>query len=161
MGNFLLSIQALDTDFWANIATITGLPLTFIALIYTAIQIRTRRKISQGQFWLEIEKMFFHHDDIHNKLRPEGEWTVSGSGPITNEEWASVEDYMGLFEHCELLLRKKLLDWETFNLIFSYRLYNILSNKIIVEQKLVKEKKLWKAFLRLINNRNINIPESF
>ena len=162
MDNFFLSIQELNTGYLAEIATILGIPLTFIALIYTAIQIRIRRKVSQGQFWLEIEKIFFHHDDIHIKLRPEeGEWTVPESGPKSNEEWASVDDYMGLFEHCELLLRKKLLDWDTFNLIFSYRLQNILSNNIIVEKNLKKEKESWKAFLRLINNRKLDIPESF
>jgi hypothetical protein len=50
---------------------------------------------------------------------------------------------MGLFEHCELLIEKKLLDIETFKVIFEYRLSNIIANPIIVKAKLIDEKNSW------------------
>jgi len=103
--------------------------------------------------------MFTTHDEVHIKLRPGGEWTKKDSGPKSVHDWVKVEDYMGLFEHCELMLRKKLIDWETFKLVFSYRLYNVVANKIIVDEKLRQEKELWQAFIRLLKHLEIEIPE--
>ncbi len=148
-----------DLADWANVATIAGIPIAVLALIYTAYQIQQSTKISHGNFWLELEKMFSTHDEVHIKLRPGGEWTKKDSGPEAVHDWAKVEDYMGLFEHCELMLRKGLIDWDTFKLVFSYRLYNVVSNKIIVDAKLQQEKESWQAFIRLLKLLKIEIPE--
>jgi hypothetical protein len=152
-------ISSLDFAAWANIATVAGIPLAALVLIYTAYQVHQNTKISRGQFWLELEKMFSQHDEVHIKLRPGGEWTNKDCGPETVKDWAKVEDYMGLFEHCELMLRRKLLDWETFKLLFSYRLYNIVANKTIVDAKLRRERRSWEAFIRLLERLKIEIPE--
>jgi hypothetical protein len=144
---------------WANFAAIVGMFAAAAAVFYAASQIRQNTKISRGQFWLELEKMFSQHDEVHIKLRPGGEWTSLNAGPKTPEDWAKVEDYMGLFEHCELMLRKGLIDWETFEAIFSYRLHNIVANKIIVDAKLRQKSESWQAFIRLLKRLKITVPE--
>ncbi len=151
-------LKSLSLADWASIATIVGAIMAAAVLLYTAIQVQQNTRISRGQFWLELEKMFSQHDEVHLKLRPGGEWTKEGAGPESAVDWAKVEDYMGLFEHCELMLRKKLIDWETFGAIFSYRLYNIVANKRIVEGKLVRERKSWDAFIRLLKRLQIDVP---
>ncbi|MEK6300807.1 MAG: hypothetical protein AABO41_08810 [Acidobacteriota bacterium] len=103
--------------------------------------------------------MFSAHDDVHLRLRPGGEWHSTGKGPSTPREWAALEDYMGLFEHCEILIEKKLIDLETFRALFSYRLGNIIVNPIIVNVKLVREKKGWKHFIRLLDRLDIQVPQ--
>jgi len=102
--------------------------------------------------------MFAQHDEVHIKLRPGGDWTIPNNGPKTIEDWAKLEDYMGLFEHCEIMLRRGLLDGETFSLIFSYRLHNIVANRIIVDAKLRRERESWQAFLRLLERLKIDVP---
>jgi hypothetical protein len=149
----------LNLENLANIATIAGIPIAALVLVYTAYQVHQNIKIIRGQFWLELEKMFSAHDEVHIKLRPGGDWAKKDSGPETNQDWAKVEDYLGLFEHCELMLRKGLIDWETFKLLFSYRLYNIVANEIIVNAKLQRERKSWQALIRLLKRLKINIPE--
>ena len=126
---------------------------------FTAHQIRQNTQVSRGQFWLELEKMFAAHDEVHMNLRPGGTWSKENSGPESIEEWVKVEDYMGLFEHCEALLQKNLIDWEIFDSIFSYRLHNILSNTQIVKAKLVEERDSWKRFLRLLRKLGIEVPK--
>lgn len=143
----------------ANIATIVGAITAVVVIIYTAYQVRQNTLISRGQFWLELEKMFAAHDEVHINLRPGGKWTEIDSGPESVEDWAKVEDYMGLFEHCETMLNKKLIDWQTFGSIFSYRLNNILANKRIVEAKLIMERRSWKGFLHLLEKLRIQFHE--
>jgi hypothetical protein len=155
MTNNIQNAISLTLNNWANVATIIGVIIALLALFYTAIQILQNTNISRAKFWLELEKMFSLHDEVHMKLRPGGEWTKEGEGPKTVQEWAKVEDYMGLFEHCEIMLQKKLIDQETFQAIFSYRLNNIVANKIIVEAKLIREKGYWANFMRLLNRYNI------
>ena len=144
---------------FANIATILGAITAVVVLFYTAFQIRQNTLISQGQFWLELEKMFAGHDEVHINLRPGGKWAEAGSGPESVEDWAKVEDYMGLFEHCEIMLSKKLIDWNTFGSIFSYRLHNILENEKIVEAKLIEERNSWEGFLRLLKKLQFQISD--
>jgi hypothetical protein len=153
------SITSLSLAEWASIATIVGIIIALLAVYYTARQVHQNTRISRGQFWLDLEKMFSHHDEVHIKLRPGGAWAFQGAGPASVEDWAKVEDYMGLFEHCELMLRKGLLDWETFGAIFSYRLHNIVANEAIVDAKLRRERDSWQAFIRLLKRLKIPMPE--
>ena len=146
---------------WSSIATMAGAVIAVVVLWYTARQVHQNTRISRGQFWLELEKMFSTHDDVHLKLRPGGEWSSGNKGPSTAREWAAVEDYMGLFEHCELMLEKKLIDMETFKAIFSYRLHNIMANEIIVREKLVNHRDGWTRFIRLLQKLEIPVGPSF
>jgi len=80
---------------------------------------------------------------------------------LTVKEWASVEDYMGLFEHCKILLDKKMLDWDTFMKIFAYRIGNILNNRFIVKEKLVTRAGGWKDFIALLGELRCRDPEQW
>ena len=142
---------------WANVATISGALIAVFTLFYTAYQVHQHTLISRGQFWLELEKMFARHDEVHLKLRPGGTWHDNATGPKTVEEWVKVEDYMGLFEHCEIMLQKKLIDEKTFRKIFSYRLRNIVANKLIVQAKLIQEKDSWTDFINLLKRLDIQV----
>ena len=71
---------------WANIATIVGAITAVVVIIYTAYQVRQNTLISRGQFWLELEKMFAAHDEVHINLRPGGKWTEIDSGPESVED---------------------------------------------------------------------------
>lgn len=150
---------------WANVATIASVVIALLgaviacgAVFYAGIQVHKNTLIGQGQFWLELEKMFSVHNDTHLKLRPGGEWVGANKGPFNDpKEWAEVEDYMGLFEHCEILMEKGLIDLDTFKSLFGYRLKNILANRRIVQAKLCSEKADWTKFLRLI--RKLELPD--
>lgn len=144
-------------DQWVDIAAIVGGVTAVAVLFYTAIQVRQNTLISRGQLWLELEKMFTTHDPVHIALRPGGKWSGPNSGPETVEEWAQLEDYMGLFEHCEIMLERKLIDWDTFGDIFAYRLHNIADNTRIVDAKLIQERRSWKRFLRLLQRLDIEV----
>lgn len=143
---------------WANLATILGVIIAVGALLYTAYQVRINTLTNRANFWLELEKMFQVHDSIHLKLRPSGEWSDGITGPNSAQEWAALEDYMGLFEHCEIMMKSKLIDTKTFVDIFSYRLRNIVSNRTIVDTKLKQEKSSWRHFLELLKRMEIDLP---
>lgn len=143
---------------WADIATMVGAATAIVVLIYTSLQVRQNTLVSRGHFWLELEKMFATHDEVHINLRPGGRWSEPDSGPETVEDWGKIEDYMGLFEHCEIMLKRKLVDWETFGSIFSYRIHNILGNRRIVTAKLIEERESWTGFIRLLKKLEIEVP---
>ncbi len=142
---------SLNLSDYANIATIVASIGGVGALIYAAVQLQHSARVAEGQFLLELEKMMAAHDKTHIKLRPGGEWS-NGKSPTTVEDWAELEDYMGFFEHCELLIRDKSLSIERFDHIFGYRLQNILDNSTICDAKLKSnEKELWVLFLSICN----------
>jgi len=134
----------------ADWAAVVGVPLALIALLYTTLQLRNRVRVDRATFQLELERMIQTHDTVHTKLRPGGEWSSQDSGPDTKEEWAKVEEYMGFFEHSELLIRAGVLQEEVFEVIFGYRLDNILHNRLIVIEKLIgRRRKYWELFIAL------------
>jgi hypothetical protein len=120
-----------------------------VALAFNVYVLRQNTKVNRANFWLTIREMISKHNDVHLKLRPGGDWGDHKKGPSTHEEWAKVEAYMGLFEHFYFMLQKKLIDLQTFQSIYQYRLSNILQNNVIVEAKLKNEKSAWKNFIDL------------
>jgi hypothetical protein len=107
---------------------------------------------------LEIERMLATHDRVHLRLRPGGDWCGTGIGPTTLEERAQVEDYMGLFEHCELLIRSGVINSQMFENLFKYRIENLVANPVIVREKLILEKDYWIDFIQLVKRLHLTVP---
>lgn len=154
----LSMIVGLTLSQWANLATILAATVAVGVLCYTAYQVKINALTNRGTFWLELEKMFQSHDPVHLKLRPGGKWSSKSSGPKEPEEWAELEDYMGLFEHCEIMMNLGLIDVQTFSDIFVYSLRNIVANRLICEKKLRQEAKSWERFISLLQRFDISIP---
>lgn len=157
VGQSLNMIAVLTLSQWANLATILAATVAVGALLYTAKQVQRNALTNRGTFWLELERMFQSHDRVHLRLRPGGEWSDKSNGPKDAKEWAELEDYMGLFEHCEIMMNLGLIDVRTFSDIFEYRLHNIVENRTICEEKLRKEAKSWNRFISLLKRLNISI----
>ena len=136
-----------------EIAAWIGGIVAVLSLLATSADVHMTRLNNQAQLWLELRKMFGEHNHIHLKLRPGGEWATSG--PRNDAEWQMVESYMGLFEHCQVLMEKRLIDKDTFRKIYRYRLINIVSNDIIREEKLVKRAEGWMIFLELCHSMDL------
>ena len=91
-------------------------------------------------------------------MRPGGAWTKDDAGPTSESEWSKVEDYMGFFEHCELLLQDGSLKPASFKALFGYRVVNIMANDNIVREKLLKEGASWHLFLELLDRLKLPRP---
>lgn len=79
-------------------------------------------------------------------------------GPKSPEDWRKVEAYLGLFEHCESMLRKELIDQQTFKEIYQYRLVNLMANRKIVIAKLGCNREGWQRFIDLLHMVGIEAP---
>jgi hypothetical protein len=186
--NITSKTQENTDEFWAvnvgNIISAIAAIIAAVGLFYNVIQMRNNQtnfnsqlnltktqfldqmrineKITRGGTWLTFREMISKYDDIHKKLR-QGEWSKSYNGPATNEEWAQVDAYMGLFEHCNLLLNDKILDLETFKKVYDYRIDNILNNDVIKRQKLQEKGEYWQDFISLCRkiDRGEKLPDKY
>lgn len=140
----------------AHIATMVGVFIAVLALGYTAVQVKRGANANKAEFWLRFREMISHYEVVHSNLRPGGAWADPETGPQKPGEWVQVEGYMGLFEHCEIMMESCLIDRKTFKAIYRYRLKNILTNKAIVQKKLVDEKESWKFFLKLVEKERLS-----
>lgn len=152
-------IKCLTLSDFANLATILGVLFGIITLLYTAYQVWMNTKANRATFWLELEKMSKAHDKVHLNLRPGGDWSDGVSCPKKPEEWLALEDYMGFFEYCEIMMKMKLIDVSTFSDIFLYRLRNIVKNRSIVDYKLLRKAEYWRNFLNLLKRFDIHLPQ--
>lgn len=64
---------------------------------------------------------------------------------------------MGMFEHCEIMLDKRLIDERIFTQIYKYRLENIVANDIVRCEKLVKRAGGWPRFLALLERVRVEV----
>jgi len=141
---------------WSNVATIVGSVVGATALVFAAYQLRHAGKVAEGQFLLELEGLLSRHDIVLNKLRPGGDWSQNET-PQTTEEWSLLEDYMGFFEHCELLIQDGSLSLKRFEALFSYRLHNIVANKSICNAKFgSQEREHWSLFFKICDRVGAN-----
>jgi len=118
-----------------DIVTIVGVLIAAASLAFTAFNTRVTVKTNRARFWVDLRDRFARHDEVQRRLRPGGLW-ANGKGPEIPEDWASAEAYMGLFEHCEVMLKQDLIDESTFREIYAYRLSNIVANETIRREKL-------------------------
>ncbi|MCP4613977.1 MAG: hypothetical protein GY845_35265 [Planctomycetes bacterium] len=135
---------------------LASLIVAVIALSWTAYGVSLNRKTKQAEFWLKLRDDFTKYDDVHLRLRPGGDWS-SEKDPNSVEEWASVEGYMGLFEHCESMLGQGLLDPKVFAKSFRYRIVNIVANSTIKQVKLIGRPDGWQRFLELCERLDISV----
>jgi hypothetical protein len=139
-----------------DVITMAGVLIAAISLTYTAINTKLTLRANRARFWLDLRDRFGKHDIVHRRLRPGGSW-ANGSGPSTPEEWSELEAYMGLFEHCEVMLQQRLIDEETFRETYAYRLHNIVANDIIRSEKLVRRAEGWQRFLALLKRMKVEV----
>ena len=137
-----------------DIATILGVLVGAGALASAALTLMITVRTNRAKFWLELRSAFVRHDEVHRKLRPGGEWSAS-AGPKDTEEFAQIEAYMGLFEHCEIMLSQKLIDQVTFAEIYRYRLQNLVANDWVRIEKLCRRPDGWTRFIALLKRVNV------
>ncbi len=155
-----MTFLGLDLEGWASFSTILGVIVGALALVYSAIQLRISSRVSQAQFWLDLREMFADkHQEIHLQLR-NGLWSNDDASFPFEQDWARLEAYMGLFEHCEKMLEQRLLDAPTFESIYGYRLQRIVENPLIVREKLVGRRWGWKDFIRLLERVENRLPQT-
>ena len=58
------------------------------------------------------------------------------------------------------MLKHDLIDIEAFKSSYGYRIDNILANRRIVEEKLIKRKGGWRDFIELADRTGRKIPDS-
>jgi hypothetical protein len=68
-----------------------------------------------------------------------------------------VDDYLGIFELCFIMIREKVLNIETFKAIYRYRLIYFLQYELLIKEKLIKEgyyyEYLYKLFSKWSGNK--------
>lgn len=135
-------------------ATIVGVAIATCSLLSAALNLLVTARTNRAKFWLELRSAFSKHDDVHQALRPGGRW-ADGKDPTTAEEYAQIEAYMGLFEHCEIMLSQRLVDEATFREIYQYRLRNLVANRWIREEKLCRRAASWKRLIALLERMQV------
>lgn len=142
--------------FWTLIVTVCAVLVGVGALFYAwktveeaKKQARENAEYTKAQYWILLRGVFTNYDDLHAKFRPEGAWHNSSVLSEDVEDVARTELYMGLFEYCDKLLEKKLLDERDFPESYRYRLENILTNGWVREVKLSANRDGWRAFINL------------
>ena len=134
---------------YKDIATLISVIIGACSLLAAAITMTITVKTNRAKFWLELRSAFAKHDDVHKKLRNGGIWAMN-KGPNNTDEYFLIEAYMGLFEHCEIMLSQNLIDEKTFHEIYYYRVLNLLNNNWVRVVKLQKNAAGWERFLALV-----------
>ena len=138
-----------------DITTILGFIVGAISLVFAALNSKRSSSTNRAKFWLELRTAFTSHNEVHLNLRPGGKWH-DNSGPSNPSEYSQIESYMGLFEHCEIMLDQKLIDEPTFTEIYRYRLVNLVHNNWVKIEKLKNQSDGWVRFINLLNRMNID-----
>ena len=132
-----------------GIVTAFGVAVAIIAGFYARKQVLTSQGIAQGDFLLRLDAAFVAHKDIHAKLRFGGVYPGVVDALDFPKDWPAIESYMGLFERIQVLVEEKIIDIDVVDRMYGYRLYNIINNPIIHEEKFVKLGNGWRDFIKL------------
>jgi len=140
-----------------DLAEVVGALIAVASLVVAAYSLTQSRKTERARFWLELRDRFSGFQDIHTALCPGGEWDGNHGFPSTLSELRRLEAYMGLFEHCSVMIREGLIDWVTFDSVYAYRIRNIARNPYIVQAKLIENAKYWKDFILITSRMHLQL----
>jgi hypothetical protein len=121
-------------------------------------QLRSNAQTNTASFWLNLRSMFSNHEAVHMSLQTDTSWR-DVNRPVTDEEAIAIVEYMGMFEHVYKMLKRKLIDWETFKDIFAYRVLLIVNSPVIVQATLVDNGRWWLTFRQLAKDLGHKLPE--
>jgi len=132
-----------------DVLTAVGAMLTGVGLIYTGIQVKLSRKTTRSQFLIQLYQLMEQHNEVHARLTGLG-WPDGREGPNSVQEWLQVGRVLGLFEYIQILVQDGLLDLDTVDELYSYRLFHLWRNELI-RQKHFADDKNWKGVVKLLN----------
>jgi hypothetical protein len=131
-----------------DVLTAIGALLTGIGLIYTGIQVKLSRKTTRSQFLIQLFQLMEQHNEIHGRLTGLG-WPDGRKGPDTVEEWIQVGRLLGLFEYIQILVQDGLLDLDTVDELYSYRLFHLWNNEVI-RHRHFGDNRTWTGVVKLL-----------
>ena len=146
-----------------DVITAAGAMLTGIGLLYTGIQVRLSRKTARSQFLLQLYQLMEQHNEVHSRLTGLG-WPDGRLGPETVEEWIKVGRMLGLFEYIQILVRDKIIDIDTVDKLYSYRLFHLVNNETIKERYFSNDGS-WDGVVKLLDalksKKNFNLANKY
>ena len=127
-----------------NITAILGGLGSFIALFIALIALAKSSQSEKGKNLLEINNILLSdkYYNVYKRIR---------NGKAINDIWADVDEYLGLFEICYVLIKQNVLDFKVFKKQFGLKVLGILNNNGIVFHKIIKEYKYWTNLYLLID----------
>jgi hypothetical protein len=129
--------------------TLGGVLVAGVGLTFAGLQLKAAQTVAKGQFLLSLGPPFRDYVALHARLRAGGQWWASEERQPSNEDWAELEQYMGLFERMWILVQDNSLDLGVVDRLYAYRLGNIVKNDHIRGLKLEREASGWTDFIRL------------
>jgi len=132
-----------------DVLTAVGAMLTGVGLIYTGIQVKLSRKTTRSQFLLQLYQLMEQHNEVHARLTGLG-WPDGRQGPDTVQEWLQVGRLLGVFEYIQILVQDGLLDLDTVDELYSYRLFHVWKNEAIRQRHFADDRR-WKGVVKLLN----------
>lgn len=121
-------------------------------------ELRSNARTNTGAFWLTLRSMFDDHADVHKALQIDQTWR-DPNRHVSDEEAIKVVAYMGMFELVYKMLKRGLIDWDTFRDVFGYRVLLIMNSPVIVKATLLDNGRWWLTFRQLAADLGHDVPE--
>ena len=136
--------NANGTEWITAIATCVAAVVAVGTLIVAYMQLKRINSTDSSRFLLELRDAFSEEKrwEVHRAIKD------SSNGYLENHD-IEVDDYLGLFEICEIMINKGTMTVEDFKNFYFYRLEYILDNSFILEKLLTEKAFYWANFSRL------------
>lgn len=117
--------------------------MALTAIFISIKAIGENNRIKKSDNLIEIRKLFNETDrkETHTQLR--GNYAIN--------DWVALDDYIGTFELCYVLILQKNLDLNYFKQQYGYRIINLLLNDEVVFHKLICEWESWENFYNIVD----------
>jgi hypothetical protein len=135
----------------AYLSAVAGFLVTFREL-------RSNAQTNTASFWLNLRSMFAEHEAVHRSLQTDMSWR-DVNRRVSDEEAIAIVGYMGMFELVYKMLKRNLVDWETFKDIFAYRVLLVMNSPAIVKATLVDNGRWWMTFRKLASDLGHDVPD--
>jgi hypothetical protein len=128
----------------ANIGTVISGVGTVVALLISIRALTENTKAEKGKNILEINSLL--NDGKYYEISK-----IIRSELTVTHKWPEVDEYLGVFEICKILIKQGSLDLQIFKNQFGVKLSNIRYHPEIMYYKLIIEFRYWKSLYELMD----------
>lgn len=143
---------------WVAIASWAQVVVVAFGFLFAYKQLKLQANDAKGRTALDLRLQFLQYINITSNLVPGGKWEDGiPSGKETNE---LINHYLGLFEHCEYLIRLGVMDIDFFCVSHLPKLNNAVCNEYI-KSNILDNAQNWGMLFDLCNRPQIKLMEVF
>lgn len=145
----LFSTIFLDNNLANRLSTVISIITALAGTVALLFQFKRDKDINQASFILEFGKYFNEIDGCNDLMQKLELYKHGDKSAVTEKDYDNIVKYLQWCEMMAVMVKKRVLDLNTIDNLYSYNFFLIVNNDYVQRRELVPEKEYYRGIFEL------------